>query len=188
MLKHWHIVESDLRLKQVFKEPPKLVFKRHNLRDQLIHSYRKPPSSNFLSGIPSGNYKCSNCAQCGYTTRCKHFTHPHSGKELAIRGTITCSTTFAVYLIKYPCGLAYVGKMNRALRKRISEHRSDIRCGDERNPVAAHFKKSRHSMSSFRYSGIEKVEKPLRGGDHNCLLLQREAYYIYTLNTMALMA
>ena len=152
----------------------------------MVNSYTKPSSnSNFLSDIPQGNFKCSNCAQCGYTTRCKHFTHPHNGKEVAIRGTITCSTTFVVYLIKCPCGLAYIGKTNRALRTRISEHRSNIRCGDERNPVAAHFKKYGHSITSFRYWGIEKVDMPPRGGDHNRLLLQREAYYIYTLNTMS---
>ena len=186
MLKHWHVVESDPRLGSVFKEPPKLVFRRPpNLRDLVVHSYVKPNNSNFLSDIPPGNYKCSNCAQCGFTTKCKHFTHPHNGREIAIRGTITCSTTFVVYLIKCPCGLAYVGKTTRALRTRISEHRSNIRCGDERNPVAAHFKKFGHSISSFRYWGIEKVERPFRGGDHGLLLLQREAYYIYTLNTMA---
>ena len=183
--KHWHIIETDPRLKEVFKDPPKLVFKRPpNLRDTLVRSYTPPPT-NFLSDIPPGNYKCSNCAQCGYTTKCKSFTHPHSGKEITIRGTITCSTNFVVYLIKCPCGLAYVGKTNRALRTRISEHRSSIRCGDIRNPVAVHFNQHGHNISSFRYWGIEKVTRPPRGGDHNRILLQREAYYIYMLNTMA---
>ena len=51
--------------------------------------------------------------------------------------------------------------------------------------MAAHFIKMGHNISSLRYWGIEKVEKPPRGGDHNRLLLQREAYYIYTLNTMS---
>ena len=81
--------------------------------------------------------------------------------------------------------ILYVGKTSRALRTRISEHRSNIRCGDMRNPVAAHFKQMGHSISSLRYWGIEKVNRPARGGDHNRLLLQRESYYIYSLNTMA---
>ena len=75
-----------------------------------------------------------------------------------------------------------MGKTSRALHTRISEHSSNIRCGDERNPVAAHFKKMGHNIATLRYWGIEKVDRPPRGGDHNRLLLQRESFYIYTLN------
>lgn len=183
--KHWHIVESDPRLGNIFKNPPKLVFRRPpNIRDQIVRSYT-PPKHTASLNVPDGNYKCCNCAQCGYTTKCKTYTHPHSGKHLKIRGAITCNTTFVVYLIKCPCGLAYVGKTCRALRTRISEHRSNIRCGDMRNPVAAHFKIAGHTVCSLRYVGIEKVTRPPRGGDHERLLLQREAYYIHTLNTLA---
>ena len=79
----------------------------------------------------------------------------------------------------------YVGKTSRALRTRITEHRSNIRTGDERNPVAAHFKKAGHNLNNLRYVGVEKVEKPPRGGDLDRLLLQRETYWIYFLNTMS---
>ena len=79
----------------------------------------------------------------------------------------------------------YVGCTSRPLRTRISEHRSNIRCGDERNPVAAHFKKAGHNLCHLKYTGIEKVDKPPRGGDHKRLLLQRETHYIYFLNTMS---
>ena len=78
-----------------------------------------------------------------------------------------------------------MGKTNRALRTRISEHRSNIRCGDERNPVALHFKQAGHNISTLRYVGIEKVEKPPRGGNVERRLLQREMFYIHFLNTMA---
>lgn len=59
------------------------------------------------------------------------------------------------------------------------------RCADERNSVAAHFKKAGHNICSFRYTGIEKVNRLPRGGDHKCLLLQRETSYIHMLNTMS---
>ena len=67
----------------------------------------------------------------------------------------------------------------------MSEHRSKIRTGDERSPVAAHFKQMGHSANSFRYTGIEHVEKPPRGGDIEKRLLQRETYWIYALNTLS---
>lgn len=51
--------------------------------------------------------------------------------------------------------------------------------------MAAHFKKAGHNVSALRYIGIEKVNKPLRGGNQERLLLQRETFYIYSLNTLA---
>ena len=36
-------------------------------------------------------------------------------------------------------------------------------CGDENNPVALHFRKAGHNLSSLRYVAIEKVERPPRG-------------------------
>ncbi|KAJ0039329.1 hypothetical protein NL108_018573 [Boleophthalmus pectinirostris] len=93
--------------------------------------------------------------------------HPHSGKTLKIRGVITCNTSF-VYLITCLCGLAYVGCTSRPLRIRISEHSSNIRWGDERNPVTAHFKKVGHNFCYCQYAGIEKVDKLSRGGNHKC--------------------
>lgn len=184
--RHWHIIDSDTRLKQVFTKKPQLVFKRApNLKDHLVKSdIRPPPTQSFLN-IADGNYKCGNCAQCSFTHKCKSFNHPHTGKTISIRGAITCSTTHVVYLIRCPCGLAYVGKTTRALRTRISEHRSTIRLGDERSPVAAHFKRAGHNVSALRYVGVELVKKPARGGDHNRKLLQRETFWIHYLNTLS---
>lgn len=162
-----------------------MVFRRApNLRDWLVRSYTPESKRNFFD-IPDGNYKCGNCAQCGYTQKCTTYTHPYTGKTLKICGVITCCMAFVVYLIKCPCGLAYIGKTSRPLRTRISEHRSNIRCGDVRNPVAAHFLAAGHNISTLRYIGIERVEKPPRGGNHDCLLLQRETYYIHAPNTLS---
>ena len=135
--------------------------------------------------MPDGNYKCGSCAQCSYTHKCKSFNHPHTGKLTSIRGAITCSTTHVIYLIRCPCGLAYVGKTTRAIQTRISEHRSTIRTGDERSPVAAHFKQAGHNVSALRYIGVERVNKPPRGGDQDKRLLQRETFWIHYLNTMS---
>ena len=52
---------------------------------------------------------------------------------------ITCATKNAVYLFKHPWGLAYVGKMRRELKTRISEHRSSIRNQDPKSLVTMHF-------------------------------------------------
>ncbi len=90
-----------------------------------------------------------------------------------------------IYLIRYPCGLAYVVKILRQLRTRISEHHSD-RTRDMRSPRATHFKQVGHNISVLQYIGIEKVIKPSRGGDYENKLLQRECFWIYKLNTLSL--
>ena len=88
-----------------------------------------------------------------------------------------------IYLLKCPCGLGYVGKTNRALKTRISEHRSSIRNQDPKSPVAMHFMAAGHNVATLRYQGIELVKCPRRGGDLNKLLLMRESYWIYRLGT-----
>lgn len=58
-----------------------------------------------------------------------------------IRGEISCTTNVS-YMLKCPRGKAYIGKTRRAPKARTAEHRSAIRNGDERSPLAIHFKKS----------------------------------------------
>ena len=81
--------------------------------------------------------------------------------------------------------MAYVGKSTRALKTRITEHRSAIRRRDPSSPVAVHFNKEGHTASSFHYMGIEAVKCPRRGGDIDTLLLRRELFWVYTLNTLS---
>lgn len=184
---HWHILKSDPNLKTVFNDPPRIVYKRApNLRDQIVRADLPPEQpSHFLSNIPPGNYKCGSCAQCNFTSKCHYFNHPHSGKKIDIKGTITCNSKNVIYMIKCPCGLAYIGKTTRCLKTRISEHRSSIRTHDDKSPVAVHFNSMKHNLSSLRYFGIEHVKAPRRGGDINNILLRREAFYIFHLNTLS---
>ena len=137
-----------------------------------------------LAPLPKGNYPCGHCAQCNNTYKTSFFNHPHTGKKIKIKGTITCASTSVVYLIRCPCGLAYVGKTSRQLKQRMSEHKSSIRRNDRDYPVAVHFNDLKHDISSFRFIGIEQVSLPKRGGNLDILLKQREAFWIHTLQTL----
>ena len=90
-----------------------------------------------------------------------------------------------IYLLTCDCGLAYVGKTNRALKTRIAEHRSKIRTGDKNSPVAKHFCELNHPVASLRYTGIELITPQRRKGDLERRLRQRELFWIYTLRTKA---
>ncbi len=184
-LKHWHIVESDPRLKKCFDKPPRLVYKKTPNRRNILFRSDLKPAPHFLNKIPHGNYRCGNCQQCNITYKTLTFTHPHTAKSFKIRGTISCKTANVIYLLRCPCGLCYVGKTSRPLKNRISEHRCAIRHRDPKSPVAQHFANSRHSVSTLQHIGIEVVKCPRRGGDINILILQREAFWIFTLDTLS---
>ncbi len=57
--------------------------------------------------------------------------------------------------------------------------------GDLRSPIESHFSQVDHNVSALQYIGIEKVIKPSRGEDYEKKLLQRECFWIYTLNTLS---
>ena len=85
---HWHIIDTDPALKNVFSNSPRVVYKRPpNLRNMLVRADLPPlpssqPSSNFLGSAPSGNYPCGRCQQCHFTQKTTSFNHPHTGKKI----------------------------------------------------------------------------------------------------------
>ena len=88
-------------------------------------------------------------------------------------------------MLKCPCGLVYVGQTKRQLKARISEHKTAIRTKNMDYAMARHYVEAGHgSVASLKFWGIEKIAPKSRGGDIINNLLRREAYWIYTLNTV----
>ncbi|CAB1313720.1 unnamed protein product [Coregonus sp. 'balchen'] len=63
-------------------------------------------------------------------------------------------------------------------------YRISIRNQDPKSPVAMHFMTARH-VASLKYMGIVHVKVPRQGGDIDRRLLQRESYWIFSLETMS---
>lgn len=127
--KHWHIIDSDPALK-CFTTSPRIVFKRApNLKNMLVRAHF-PLHHIFCSLFPLGITDVVIALNA--TSHIKlppSITHvPENVYD--IKGVITCNTKNVIYLLKCPCGLAYVGKTTRPLKRRISEHRSNIRNHD----------------------------------------------------------
>ena len=137
-----------------------------------------------MSHIPNGNFPCHNCIQCQNMVKCTSFTHPRTGKEYKVKGRISCRSTYCVYALTCPCKLWYIGKTKRELKTRICEHKWAIRHHDEKSSVARHFNQANHSLGDLRFFGIEIVNMPKRGGDRDRLLLQRECFWIHSLDSM----
>ena len=186
-LKHWHILKSDPKLANICADPPLFSFRRsRSLRDRLVHSDMNAPSPpSWLPKPPQGFYKCGNCAQCSNSTNTKFFTHPRTGKKYKISSFINCNSTHVVYMLKCPCGLAYIGQTKRPLKVRIGEHKTAIRTKNLEYAMARHYLQANHgSPASLKFWGIERITAPSRGGDIINKLLRREAHWIHNLDTL----
>ena len=158
-----------------------------NIRDSVVTSMYKSPStsSNWLTEELCGNHPCGRCTHCSNTSTTKVFYHPHTGQEYKIKHFINCNTTHVVYMLKCPCSKIYIGQTKRNLKIRIAEHKAAIRHGNMDYAIARHYKERCHgSAATLKFIGLEKVTLPPRGGDMKKLLLQRESFWIFTLNSM----
>ncbi|OCT68805.1 hypothetical protein XELAEV_18040096mg, partial [Xenopus laevis] len=100
----------------------------------------------------------------------------------------TCETKFVVYMLKCPCGMAYIGQTIRMAKERIKEHRNNIRNFKVNTatdtPVSRHFNSLGHNASQLRWLILERIIQAKRGGDMRKSLGQREAYWIKRMNTL----
>ncbi|MEE6520746.1 hypothetical protein FKM82_018678 [Ascaphus truei] len=84
-------------------------------------------------------------------------------------------------MIKSPC---YIGKTNKILKTRFIEHRSKIIHSKEETILIKHCREINHPITSLKLMGIEQVSKVKEGIERDTMLLQRESYWIFMLNTV----
>ncbi|OCT76297.1 hypothetical protein XELAEV_18031497mg [Xenopus laevis] len=68
-----------------------------------------------------GTFPCLNCANCNNITKGQTFTHPQTGQRINITDVYKCNSTFVIYLIKWPRGLAYVGETTQKTWRRSAK-------------------------------------------------------------------
>ncbi|CAJ0968064.1 unnamed protein product [Ranitomeya imitator] len=155
-----------------------------NIRDKLVRAdigSKRPTTTQRLLGTRcNGIFPCLNCAACSNVIKSDTITHPRTGKSYPVRGFHTCDSNFAVYLIKCPCGLLYIGETTQHIRDRIASHKSTISCGKNWLSLPDHFTKSRHTVAQLKFQVIEQVPRPRRGGDHIKLLRAHWLNHDYT--------
>ncbi|OCT95562.1 hypothetical protein XELAEV_18013250mg [Xenopus laevis] len=126
---------------------------------------------------------------CSSVMKSSTVNHPMKGTPIKIKNVFTCETKFVVYMLKCPCGMAYLGQTIRMVKERIKEHRNNIRNYKTNTatdtPVSRHFHNQGHNVSQFRWLVLEKITQTKRGGDVRKSLGQREAYWIKRMNTSA---
>ncbi|OCT85087.1 hypothetical protein XELAEV_18023251mg [Xenopus laevis] len=94
-------------------------------------------------------------------------------------------TKNVIYLISCQCGLQYIGKTIRPIRKRISEHLSCVSRCDHSSAVAKHLLEHHNGKLCLHFQVIDRVVPGVRKGDTETSLLRKEAFWIYKLCTVA---
>ncbi|OCT64703.1 hypothetical protein XELAEV_18045800mg [Xenopus laevis] len=101
------------------------------------------------------------------------------GYEIDLKNVSTCTTMGVIYMLKCPCGKAYVGKTKRRIRVRIEEKKRSIdNCDLDKmkyvTPVSRHFKTHGHNSKQLRWLVLQVVKFPIRGGEQDRILLLQE--------------
>ncbi|CAJ0964212.1 unnamed protein product [Ranitomeya imitator] len=182
--RHWNILSKSYPNIAEFRLPFLSCFKRaRNLKDRLVKADIGPstllPKQVFLHTQKRGTFPCLNCLQCSNVQKGPSVFHPQTGKAIPIKGFYTCESTFVVYIIKCPCGLAYIGETTQAVRDRVAQHKSTIRCNKAHLPLPFHFSEKNHNIAQLRFQVLEQVDIPRRGQNRTKMLQKREAYWIY---------
>ncbi|CAJ0923661.1 unnamed protein product [Ranitomeya imitator] len=193
--KYWSVLMTDRVLAKCMGPRPFITFRRSpNLKDQLVHSYHKGPDQKFIFGAQGPKWGCTSCGKClacSNVDTASDFSNSKGNKNYQITHTITCTTRAVIYHATCPCGLIYVGMTTREFRRRVREHVLDIegaRMAEDPlrlQPIPRHFK-ALHGCdpSGLRIKGIDRVFIGQRGGNWKRMLAQREARWIYKLDTI----
>jgi hypothetical protein len=149
--KHYHIIESDPKLKELFPNPPGVTYRRaKNLKDSLVHS--KVTRSTGRENCNRRNQQCGNsrCQVCFYVPKAIEPISSMDGSyTFTIRDTLTCSSENLVYMLQ--CGMCkkqYIGETGKPFRYRFNNHKSHVNSA-KHLPVPKHVHQEDHPFSSF---------------------------------------
>ncbi|CAJ0968452.1 unnamed protein product, partial [Ranitomeya imitator] len=168
--RNWSLLSAAHPDVSGFRQPFLPCFKRApNIKDNLEKADNGPKLPRekqcFLHRPKMGTFQCLHCAQCNNVLKGKKLIYPLSGKGFKVQGFFTCDSSFVVYIIKFPCGMLYMGETSQPIRDRISKHKSTIRCKNLLLPIPNYFITKGYNISQLRYQIIEHVPPPRRGGN-----------------------
>ena len=126
-----------------------------NLQQILIRSkLTKNAENGEFTGCGEARCKLCRIHACDTST----FTSNHYNKKFNVKGKVNCKSSNVVYLITCrKCGVQYVGETSRALKDRMSDHRSAIKL-KKNTPIGLHFNQDNHSFLDLKMTGIEIMQ------------------------------
>ncbi|XP_077117524.1 uncharacterized protein LOC143774106 [Ranitomeya variabilis] len=162
------------------------AFTLGRLLDPSLYTESDKPSD--LENCGFSKCKAKKCRTCKYVKEGKTFSSYHTDKSYDICHLIDCNSSHVVYLISCTsCRLQYVGYTEGKLKIRIFKHLSDSNNGNAQSPsmVSKHFYiEHKEDLINMKIQGIQMINKPERAESWTRLLLNEEAFWIWTLNTI----
>ncbi len=156
--KHKHLLELDSELCKII--PPSKVFTSYRgnktLKRILAPSKLYPIIQTDEDNTPPDNdlygcFKCSkNCKMCRlFLIETKTFTSYHTDQIFKIKHTLSCESTWFIYLINdIICKKSYVGSSFDTAKSRWGNHKSHVRLNRATCGVTKHFKHDdRHNFN-----------------------------------------
>lgn len=192
LAKHWSILLEDPHLQQIIPAKPKIIYRKgksvkSSIAPSKLKTTQKSPLQSLCLIPLTGMFQCRKIL----CLTCKHVNHGQKdfytkGKKYMINNFFNCSSEYVIYALTCPCGLLYIGRTIRTLRKRFGEHRRFVEKMVDKHSVPRHFKEHHSgSLEGLRVWVIESIPSTLPLAERFSRLCQRETYWIYTLDSLA---
>jgi len=158
-----------------------------NIKNRTLAQYYGGDCTIGLS-YPCNKTTCSICPK--YFKNASHIT-AKDGTRFNIKQALSCSSENAIYCIQCnKCNSQYVGQTSLAVRTRISQHRSNLRCYRETN-LTNHFfhcfwNNTNNSYDEFDFSvfALQQVDKNEDKTNNTIELLKAESQWISKLKSV----
>ena len=189
--KHWHILQSDLKMEEKFSERPVLAYRRcKNLRDMIgsnTISNNKVVKPSINSGICKPCLSRSDCQCCKQLIETRTFSSQITKETYDIRHNLDCKSSKVIYLLDcQKCGAQYVGKSETPFKIRLNNHRKDVNNTEATLSVSKHFQEANHSFNrDAKFTLIEKIKNHnISQKDMRRTLENHEDLWILKLQTL----
>jgi hypothetical protein len=141
---HFHLLCESSYLRQVFTEPPQVVFSRApNLKGLLVHSRLTTTDSRKTGSGPCNGR--SDCQVCAYMKPTKYITSRNQSFRFEIRGNYHCNSHNIVYVLACgTCEMQYVGHSSTKFRLRFNNHKVQ-----KNQPILRHVQTTGHELENF---------------------------------------
>ena len=161
--KHYHLLQSDQNLSEVFPEPPSVAFRRpksirnHLIRGDILRNKTEPTCTK-----PCGK----NCKICKCLSSATEIANPKmKNTTQKIKHFGSCDSSNLIYAVRCKkCNELYVGHTGEKLQVRMSKHRYDCKRRPDNTELSAHFHRGKHDpekdMEIFiLQTGLKTVEE-----------------------------
>ena len=189
---NWNLLRINQEFKNVFQEPPILVFRRNrNLYDLLgckniVDGKLQRLSKKKKIGFSTKCFSKSGNLCCKQVVHTQTFKSSVTQKAYHIFHDFNCKSKLFIYLMECRiCRIQYIGKSETEFNIRLNNHHKDV---NRQNAPQAdqHFKLPNHIFSQHaRFTLIEQLDNIRIDKDLATLRLKkREDFWIETLTTL----